>query len=359
MSDFNYTVTADDVAAGLTIKQLVRTNFTFSSRMMTKLKQQHLVKLNGEDIPWWISPAEGEVISVLLPEEKSDFPPEDIPISVVYEDDDILVINKQPGVVVHPTKGKPCHTIANGLQKKMLDEGASYKIRFVNRLDMNTSGLLIIAKNSHAQHSLVKQMNDEALGLHKKYKAIVVGELPEDEGTIDLPIGRPDPDEVERWVLPVEDGGYPSITHYKVLDRVNGHSLVELELETGRTHQIRVHLSYIGYPILGDHLYCNGDPFEYRRIHGDPRPPRAAKSSDSNSASDVASEGNERGDYSDTTESRLTYETFPEIVSDLIDRQALHAYSLTLKHPVTGVELHLEAPLPTDMQSALDKLRNS
>ena len=185
MSDFNYTVTADDVAAGLTIKQLVRTNFTFSSRMMTKLKQQHLVKLNGQDIPWWISPAEGEIISVLLPEEKSDFPPEDIPISVVYEDDDILVINKQPGVVVHPTKGKPCHTIANGLQKKMLDEGSSYKIRFVNRLDMNTSGLLIIAKNSHAQHSLVKQMNDEALGLHKKYKAIVVGELPEDEGTID------------------------------------------------------------------------------------------------------------------------------------------------------------------------------
>ena len=120
-----------------------------------------------------------------------------------------------------------------------------------------------------------------------------------------------------------------------------------------------LHLSYIGYPILGDHLYCNGDPFEYRRIHGDPRPPRAAKASDSNSTLDVASEGNERGDYSDTTESRLTYETFPEIVSDLIDRQALHAYSLTLRHPVTGVELHLEAPLPTDMQSALDELRNS
>ena len=331
MSEFKYIVTAEDVKRNLSVKQLVRSNFTFSSRLMTKLKQNHLVSLNGGDVQWWIAPVEGDVISILLPEEKSDFPPEDIPISAVYEDDDLLVLNKQPGVVVHPTKGKPCHTIANGLMKKMLDEGKSYKIRFVNRLDMNTSGLLIVAKNSHAQDSLTKQMNAEARGLHKKYKAIVVGEMPEDSGTIDLPLGRPDENEVERWVLPVEKGGYPSVTHYKVLDRFGGYSLVELELETGRTHQIRVHLSYIGYPILGDHLYCHGDPFEYRRIHGDPR-----------YAEDYNPECGQGG---------------KEIVSDLIDRQALHAFSLTLKHPVSDKELHLEAPLPADMQTVIERLK--
>ncbi len=347
MSEFKYIVTAEDVRQKLSIKQLVRSNFTFSSRLMTKLKQNHLVFLNGHDIQWWISPAEGDIISVLLPEEKSDFPPEDIPISVVYEDDDILVINKQPGVVVHPTKGKPCHTIANGLMKKMQDEGESYKIRFVNRLDMNTSGLLIVAKNSHAQDSLTKQMNAEALGLHKKYKAIVVGEMPDGSGTIDLPIGRPDENEVERWVLPLEKGGYPSVTHYRVLERLCGHCLVELELETGRTHQIRVHLSYIGYPILGDHLYCNGDPFEYRTIHGDLR-----DAADCNSDFCINTAEGE-----DAAQRRS--QDCKEILSDLIGRQALHAYSLTLRHPVTGEILHLEAPLPSDMENAINLLKKA
>lgn len=333
MSEFQYTVTKEDENNGLSVKELVRSHFTFSSRLMTKLKQNHLVFLNGKDVQWWISPCEGDLITINLPEEKSDFPPEDIPISVVYEDSDLLVINKQPGVVVHPTKGKPCHTIANGLMQKMLDEGENYKIRFVNRLDMNTSGLLIIAKNSHAQDNLTKQMNAGNRGLHKKYKAIVVGEMPNDCGTIDLPLGRPDENEVERWVLPVEQGGYPSVTHYRVLDRFKGHSLVELELETGRTHQIRVHLSYIGYPILGDHLYCNGDPFEYRRLHGDPR-------DDENYDPELGQGGK-------------------EIVSELIDRQALHAYSLTLRHPVSGKLLQLEAPLPEDMQTVIQNLKNN
>ena len=357
MSEFKYTVTAEDVRQNLSIKQLVRSNFTFSSRLMTKLKQNHLVFLNGGDIQWWISPAEGDIISVLLPEEKSDFPPEDIPISVVYEDEDILVINKQPGVVVHPTKGKPCHTIANGLMKKMLDAGESYKIRFVNRLDMNTSGLLIVAKNSHAQDSLTKQMNAEALGLHKKYKAIVVGEMPADSGTIDLPIGRPDENEVERWVLPVEKGGYPSVTHYRVLDRLCGHCLVELELETGRTHQIRVHLSYIGCPILGDHLYCNGDPFEYRRIHGDPR--ESAGGSDADGGSEAPNCNSDFCENEAESPEQKYGQGGKEIVSDLIDRQALHAFSLTLKHPVTGKELHLKSPLPEDMENAINLLKKA
>ena len=269
MTEFKYTVKESD--SGCSIKELLFRNFGFSSRFMTKLKQNRLIFLNGENMPGWVSPNPGDIITVTTPDETSDFPPEDIPVHVVYEDNDLLVINKQPGFVVHPTKGKPCHTMANGIMKKMLDDGENYKIRFVNRLDMNTSGLLIVAKNSHAQDNLTKQMKSDHI--QKKYKAIVDGVIAEDSGTIDLPLGRPDPDEVERWVLPVEDGGYPSVTHFKVLERYPAHTLVELQLETGRTHQIRVHLAYNGHPIIGDHLYCNGDPFEYRRIHGDPRPP--------------------------------------------------------------------------------------
>lgn len=324
MAKFTYIVKESD--RELSIKELLSRNFSFSSRFMTKLKQNRLIFLNGESMPGWVLPNPGDVITVVTPEETSDFPPEAIPISIVYEDDDLLVINKQPGIVVHPTKGKPCHTIANGLMKRMLDKGESYKIRFVNRLDMNTSGLLIVAKNSYAQDNLTKQMKTDHI--QKKYMAIVSGVMAQDSGTIDLPLGRPDPNEVERWVVPVEEGGYPSVTHFKVLKRFKKNTLVELQLETGRTHQIRIHLAYIGHPIEGDHLYCHGDPFEYRRIHGDPRP-----------------------SLDGSPGPRM--ETNPEIVSDIINRQALHAFSLTFKHPVTGERLHLEAPLPDDMKRAL------
>ena len=324
MAKFTYIVKESD--RELSIKELLSRNFSFSSRFMTKLKQNRLIFLNGESMPGWILPNPGDVITVVTPEETSDFPPEAIPISIVYEDDDLLVINKQPGIVVHPTKGKPCHTIANGLMKRMLDKGESYKIRFVNRLDMNTSGLLIVAKNSYAQDNLTKQMKTDHI--QKKYMAIVSGVMAQDSRTIDLPLGRPDPNEVERWVVPVEEGGYPSVTHFKVLKRFKKNTLVELQLETGRTHQIRIHLAYIGHPIEGDHLYCHGDPFEYRRIHGDPRP-----------------------SLDGSPGPRM--ETNPEIVSDIINRQALHAFSLTFKHPVTGERLHLEAPLPDDMKRAL------
>lgn len=324
MAKFTYIVKESD--RELSIKELLSRNFSFSSRFMTKLKQNRLIFLNGESMPGWVLPNPGDVITVVTPEETSDFPPEAIPISIVYEDEDLLVINKQPGIVVHPTKGKPCHTIANGLMKRMLDKGESYKIRFVNRLDMNTSGLLIVAKNSYAQDNLTKQMKTDHI--QKKYMAIVSGVMAQDSGTIDLPLGRPDPNEVERWVVPVEEGGYPSVTHFKVLKRFKKNTLVELQLETGRTHQIRIHLAYIGHPIEGDHLYCHGDPFEYRRIHGDPRP-----------------------SLDGSPGPRM--ETNPEIVSDIINRQALHAFSLTFKHPVTGERLHLEAPLPDDMKRAL------
>ncbi len=321
MTEFNYKVTIKDKE--LSVKELLRHNFNFSSRLMTKLKQQDLVTLNGQPVRGWIIPKDGDILTVTLPAETSDFEPENIPIEVVFEDKDLLVINKQPGHVVHPTKGKPFHTIANGIMNKMLNDGDNYKIRFANRLDMNTSGLLIIAKNGFSQDRIVRQM--KANIVEKRYLAVVDGIIKDDTGTINAPLGRPDPNEVERWILPVSEGGYESTTHYKVLQRFDkGYTLVELTLETGRTHQIRVHLASIGHPVTGDHLYNNGDPFLYRQLHGDFR----------------------------------RVEGFDEkSTSPYIDRQALHACKLSFIHPVTDERLVLEAPLPEDIANLIEKIK--
>lgn len=298
MSKFKYIVTEED--HGLPVKKLVRTKFTFSSRLMTKLKKQNLIFLNGEPVQGWITPEPGDIISVKLPEEKSEFPAEDIPIDPVYEDDDLMIINKQPGVTVHPTKGHPVHTLANGLMKYMEDTDQAFKIRFINRLDMNTSGLIAVGKNSHAQDDFIKQM--QANTTRKRYIAIVNGIVEEDDFTINLPIGRPDPDDVRRYVT---EDGYPSVTHVHVLERFPkepGYTMVELLLETGRTHQIRVHMTHLGHPLVGDELYGGENPA-------------------------------------------------------LICRQALHSYSLSFAHPVTGEPITVKAPLPEDMKNLIQKLR--
>ncbi len=302
MAKFRYVVTEKD--KDIPVKGLIRQRFSFSSRMRTKLKYQNLVRLNGEITPGWITPNVGDIITIDLPDERSDFPPEDIPIYPVYEDEDILILNKQPGVTVHPTKGHPSHTLANGLMKYMEDTDQSFKIRFVNRLDMDTTGLLIVAKNAHAQEEITKQM--KANTTEKRYKAIVNGLVEDTQFTINLPIGRPNPESIARCVM--EEGGYPSITHVKVLERFPepegaGFTLVELKLETGRTHQIRVHMSHIGHPLVGDTLYGGDNPH-------------------------------------------------------LLDRQALHSYRLTIYHPITKEALTVEAPLPDDLQNLLDKIKN-
>lgn len=282
----------------LPIKELLKRHFGFSSRLMTKLKVNDCVRLNGSLVKMYQKGEAGDRISVALPREKSDFVPENIPIEVIYEDDDLLIINKQPGYVVHPTKGHPCHTMANGIMSYMLTNHKHFKIRFINRLDMDTSGLLAVAKNSHCQDDLSKQMSENSVV--KKYTAVVKGLMEEEEGTIDLPIDREHEDHVKRTVT---GDGYPSVTHYKVLERFEkGYTMVELVLETGRTHQIRVHMSHIGHPIVGDVLYGEASVW-------------------------------------------------------LIERQALHAKYLSFRHPVTGRFMELEAPLPGDIQALLEKIR--
>ncbi len=294
--DFQYVVTKQD--SDLSVSGILRRRTTFSMRLRTKLKQQNLIFLNGETVDIRVIPKVGDVITVTLPEETSDFIAEDIPIHTVFEDEHILVLNKQAGVITHPTKTQPSHTLANGLMKYMQDANQSFKIRFVNRLDMDTTGLLIVAKTAQAQENISGQMKADTT--EKRYQAVVHGVVEKDAFTIDLPVGRPDPESPKRAVMAA--GGDPSVTHVRVLERFAAHTLVELRLETGRTHQIRVHMSHIGYPLVGDTLYGESSP--------------------------------------------------------LINRQALHSCRLAIDHPTTKERLTLETPLPEDIQALLGKIRN-
>lgn len=302
MAKYEHIVTSDE--AGLTINQILKLNFKFSSRFRTKMKYQSLVELNGETSPGYLRPEPGDVIGIRLPEETSDFPPEDIPLDIVYEDDDLILVNKQPGIIVHPTKGHPVHTIANGVMKYMLDTKQTFKIRFANRIDMDTTGIIIVAKNANAQNELSNQMRRGTV--LKKYKAIVQGNVEQNHFMIDLPIGRPTQESIQRTVM--EEGGKNAISEVRVLERFNSekygpHTLVEVTLHTGRTHQIRVHLSHIGHIIAGDELYG----------------------------------------------ARL----------DLIDRQALHAYHIEFEHPITQEHMSFDADIPEDMQHALAALASN
>lgn len=292
---FKYTVVESD--SGEKIKNIIKKQYGFSSRLLTKLKFGNCVYLNGQPAKMHMQPVTGDIIEISLPEERSEFIPENIPIDIIYEDNDLIIINKQPGHVVHPTKGHPSNTIANGIMKYMIDTHQSFKIRFINRLDMDTTGLLIVSKNSHCQDHLSKQMKENKV--KKIYVALVKGFLENDKGKIDAPIGRLYEDHVLRGVV---SDGFPSVTNYKVLQRYcDNYTLVELQLETGRTHQIRVHMNHIGHPVLSDALY-------------------------------------------------------DEVMPDIIKRQALHASYLSFIHPITGEPVSFYAPVPEDIKQAIEKI---
>lgn len=294
-----YVFNVEEKDSGRSIKDILRNELKFSKRLRAKFKNNpDLVRLNGVEAEGWIPLKTGDQVTINFPKEVSNFVAQDIPIEIIYEDEDLLMVNKQAGIVCHPTKGHPGNTVSNGLQHYMDTSNKEFKIRFINRLDMDTSGVLAIAKNSHSQDSVVKQMQKN--NVEKKYLAVVKGIIKEDLGTINEPIGQPDPLLVQRGVV---EGGDESTTHFKVVSRYpKGYTLVELLLETGRTHQIRVHLLHIGHPIVGDHLYGENEPF-------------------------------------------------------LIERQALHALSLSFEHPVTGKSMVFQAQLPEDMESLIEKLK--
>lgn len=299
MAKYEHIVTEEE--KGLTINQILRQNYRFSSRFRTKMKYQSLVDLNGSPAPGYIRPEAGDIIGVRLPEETSDFPPENIPLDIIYEDDDLILINKQPGIIVHPTKGHPEHTIANAVMYYMQQSGQSFKVRFANRIDMDTTGIIIVAKNANAQNDLSNQMRQNRV--IKKYYALTEGSIPEDHFIIDLPVGRPDQVSIRREVM--DEGGKNAVTEVTVVGRYDSekygpYTLAEILLHTGRTHQIRVHLSHIGHVIAGDELYGGGQ--------------------------------------------------------ELISRQALHAYHIEFTHPATGEYMVFETELPEDIRQAISRL---
>jgi len=279
--------------AGLAVSKILSDKMRLSSRGIRRAKSKGLLTRNGKGIRASELVLEGDRIRVGFEKEKNIFEAEEaIEIDVVYEDCDVLVINKQPFVVVHPTKGHPRGTIGNGVAYYFMKAGDNRKIRFINRLDRDTSGLMLIAKNSYAQQAISDQMISNTV--KKGYRAIVSGQVENAEGTLNYPIDRENEGDILRKVL---SNGLPSVTHYKVLEIFDAYSFVEIILETGRTHQIRVHFSHIGHTLVGDELYG----------------------------------GNH----------------------DLINRQALHCYEMIFKQPRTGEEIHLTSPCPNDIRKLL------
>ena len=245
----------------------------------------------------------GDKIEITIPEPKKiDLKPQDIKVEIVYEDNDIIVVNKPKGLVVHPGNGNPDGTLVNAIMAHCEDSlsgiGGEIRPGIVHRIDKDTSGLLVIAKNDKAHINLSEQIKNREV--KKIYIALVRGNIPENEATINMPIGRSTKD---RKKMAVVKNGKEAVTHFKVIDRFKNYTLLEIKIDTGRTHQIRVHMAEIGYPVVGDMVYSNGK--------------------------------NEFG----------------------VEGQMLHAKSLDFKHPITGKNMHLEAELPKYFKDIIDKLK--
>ncbi len=264
-----------------------------------------------------------EVISIVLPHPPRDTEilPEDIPLDVVFEDEHILVINKNAGLVVHPGVGNYTGTLINALYHYFRDlplfQTGEMRPGLVHRLDKNTSGILLIAKTEFSLNRLAKQFYDRTTS--RKYLALVWGSLDEEEGRIEGYVGRDPRDRKRMTVFPDESQGKPAVTHYKLIERLGYLSLVECQLETGRTHQIRVHFKYIRHPLFNDEIY-GGDQI----LKG-------------------------------TTFTK--YKQFVQNCFQVLPRHALHAKSLGFTHPATGEKMFFDSELPEDMTQVIEKWR--
>ncbi len=264
----------------------------------------------------------GDVVRVLFahPPYENLLVPEDLPIDVIYEDDTVIVLNKAAGMVVHPGHGNYSGTLINALLFHFdnLPNNADQRPGLVHRIDKDTSGLLVIAKTEHALTHLSKQFFDKSS--ERKYYALIWGNPKEEEGTIEGHIGRHPKNRLQMMVFPEGEAGKPAITHYKVIERLGYVTLVECQLETGRTHQIRAHMKHIGHTLFNDARY-GGDAI----LKGI---------------------------------SFSKYKQFVENCFKLIPRQALHAKTLGFEHPKTGQWMQFNSEIPQDMVEVLDKWRH-
>ena len=237
---------------GRKIREFLKEKMGLSSRLIKGASIDKRILVNNNPVKMnYVLKENDEIVINLAKKESQNITPEKIDLDIVYEDKDIIVINKSPNMVVHPTKRYQSGTLANGLLYYFKESNQDCIVRLVSRLDMDTSGLIIVAKNQYAHSELSNQMQNN--NVEKRYLALVHGHFSEKEGTIDLPIYRPEIEGVMARVI--DERGQRSITHYKVIESYKDAELVECLLETGRTHQIRVHMEYIGYPIVNDPVY--------------------------------------------------------------------------------------------------------
>lgn len=275
----------------LTIKEVLKSHFDISNRLLLKLKRNNLILKNNKICNVNCKLSINDIICVILdfPEDSENIIATEIPLEIVFEDESLLIINKPSGLPVHPSQAHFTYSLSNGVKYYFSKKNVNCKIRPVNRLDKNTSGLVVFAKNQYIQECLIRQMPTHVF--QKNYLAILIGNLEKESGMINAPIARKENSIIEREIN--ENGQY-AITEYKLIKNFKDYCLVKFTLKTGRTHQIRVHCKYIGHPILGDSLYG--------------------------------------------------------IESEIISRQALHAYKISFIHPITKKAMVFEIPLPNDMQ---------
>lgn len=273
-----------------------------SRTMIKKLIESNNILVNDKSEKVSYKVQANDNISIDVPEAKeTKLKAQEIPLDIIYEDSDIIVVNKPKGMVVHPANGNPDGTLVNAIlsicKNSLSGIGGELRPGIVHRLDKDTSGLIIVAKNDKAHINMSEQIKER--NVKKTYIALVRGNVPEEEATINMPIGRSTKD---RKKMAVTKNGKQAITHFKVLKRYSKYTLLEIKIETGRTHQIRVHMAEIGYPVVGDAVYSNGK--------------------------------NEFG----------------------IEGQMLHAYKLEFMHPITNKHMELTAPLPQYFEEILKKL---
>lgn len=243
---------------GKRIDKYISEKLDLTRSRIQKLIDDGMVSINGKTAKSSAKVNEGEILTVEIPELKPlEIVPEEIPLNILYDDDDVLVIDKPKGMVVHPANGNYTGTLVNAIMAKYKDNlsGINGVIRpgIVHRIDKDTSGVLVIAKNDKAHLKLAEQLKEHSMT--RVYVAVVRGKLKNSVGTIDAPIGRNPKD---RKKMGVVANGKRAVTHYKVIKELDDCSIIEVRLETGRTHQIRVHMAYIGHPLLGDNVYSNG-----------------------------------------------------------------------------------------------------
>ena len=305
--------TVEEKNVGLRLDAFCAEVASVTRSQAARLIEESAVSVNGKLCPKKYQTKLGDEIEIIIPEcREAEATPENIPLNIVYEDSYIIVINKPKGMVVHPAPGNYSGTLVNALLYHCRDSlsgiGGVMRPGIVHRIDKDTSGLLVVAKNDESHAALSEELKYH--GIEREYRALVVGGFKEDEGTVDYPIGRHPIDRKKQAVLHSDDpGAREAITHYRVLERFGNISYLALRLETGRTHQIRVHMSYTGHPLLGDEVYAKNKT-QFEKKH-----------------------------------------------PSLFQGQALHAKRLTLTHPKTGERMTFECDLPCEFEKALELLR--